>query len=76
MFRVLLLALIALIVYRLVRARSEPAPRPPTLPEQRMVRCSHCGVFVPETEAASDEGGRPYCSSAHRAAGPRQRGRG
>jgi uncharacterized protein len=36
-------------------------------PEQKIVACAHCGVFVPENDAVSDEAGRRYCSVAHRA---------
>lgn len=32
---------------------------------QPMVRCEHCGVHLPETEAVS-EAGRHWCSVAHR----------
>ncbi len=30
-----------------------------------MVRCAHCGLHVPETEAVQD-GGRFFCSNEHR----------
>jgi uncharacterized protein len=36
-----------------------------------MLECAHCGVHLPQTEALFDVGGRPYCSEAHRLAGPR-----
>lgn len=78
MFRVLLLALLALIVYRLLharRTRPAAASHRRVLAEQHMVRCAHCGVFVPETEAAAGEGGERYCSPAHRSAGPVRRAR-
>ena len=79
MFRLLLLALLAIVVYRLVRGprSARPVGGPPrhrVLPEQQMVRCDHCGVFVPEREAVTD-GAHRYCSPAHRDAGP-SRGRG
>jgi uncharacterized protein len=35
-----------------------------------MVRCAHCGLHLPQTEAVPDDAGRSYCSTAHRAAGP------
>lgn len=31
----------------------------------RMVRCSHCGIFVPEQEALEKDG-QLYCSREHR----------
>jgi uncharacterized protein len=36
---------------------------------ESMVACAHCGLHLPRTEALLD-GGRPYCSEAHRLAGP------
>ncbi|GBE10757.1 hypothetical protein BMS3Bbin12_00293 [bacterium BMS3Bbin12] len=78
MFRLLLLALLVFAVYRLIRGRSTrppvPGPQQRTLPEQHMVRCAHCGVYVPETESIGDED-RRYCSQAHRVAGPVQQRR-
>lgn len=35
-----------------------------------MIRCAHCGVHLPRSEALLD-GGLPYCTEAHRVAGPR-----
>lgn len=32
---------------------------------EAMVRCEHCGVYVPRNEAVEDAG-RWYCSGAHR----------
>ncbi len=80
MFRLLLLALLAYAVYRLVRgprhppSRPVPGPQRRVLPEQHMVRCAHCGVYVPEAEAV-DDGDHCYCSQAHRTAGPVPQGR-
>jgi uncharacterized protein len=37
----------------------------------KMVACAHCGVHLPDKEAPHDADGRPYCSDAHRVAGPR-----
>jgi uncharacterized protein len=36
-----------------------------------MIACAHCGVHLPQTEALFDAAGRPFCSEAHRLAGPR-----
>ncbi|MBL8305760.1 MAG: hypothetical protein JNM33_03625 [Rubrivivax sp.] len=47
------------------RRRAEPA-RP-----QAMLACAHCGVHVPQADVVADAAGRPYCSEAHRLAGPR-----
>lgn len=35
-------------------------------PEQDMVACALCGVFLPERDAVSDEAGHSYCCEAHR----------
>jgi uncharacterized protein len=35
-----------------------------------MVECAHCGVHLPADEAVIGSEGRPYCSDAHRLAGP------
>jgi uncharacterized protein len=58
---------------------SAAAPTPgapsPTESAQRdplvMVRCAHCGVHLPQSEALFDDTQRSYCSAAHRAAGAR-----
>ncbi len=45
-------------------------PAPPPRP-QAMLACVHCGVHVPQGDVVADAAGRPYCSEAHRLAGPR-----
>lgn len=47
-------------------ARKKPPPTRPAV----MVACAHCGVHLPHSEALADAAGRPYCSDAHRLAGP------
>ena len=37
---------------------------------QPMVRCAHCGVHLPQTDAV-EHAGQAYCSMRHRLAGPR-----
>lgn len=65
--RVLVMLLgIALVVWILFRLAK--GPRIQSRPRKQvddMVRCSHCGVFVPRTEAI-DDGERHYCCSQHR----------
>ncbi len=39
----------------------------------RMVRCTRCGLFVPEDEAVRGTRGEPYCSAEHRDAGDSER---
>jgi uncharacterized protein len=38
---------------------------------QAMLACVHCGVHLPQADVVADAAGRPYCSEAHRLAGPR-----
>lgn len=46
--------------------RQQPGPKP-----QAMLACAHCGVHLPEGDALRDAAGRPFCTEAHRLAGPR-----
>jgi uncharacterized protein len=48
------------------RTASRPPPKPGL---EGMVRCAHCGVHLPRSEALLTRG-LPYCSPAHRDAGP------
>lgn len=41
---------------------------------QAMLACAHCGVHLPAADAQFDADQRPYCSEAHRIAGPRRSG--
>lgn len=44
---------------------------PKSQPEA-MVACAHCGMLLPQSDALiGSQDGRPYCSEAHRRAGPR-----
>jgi uncharacterized protein len=59
------------------RARSStdaPPQRPPPPAGQKpqpMLACAHCGVHLPQADVLTDADGRPYCTEAHRLAGPR-----
>jgi uncharacterized protein len=46
-------------------------PRAPAGGPATMIACAHCGVHLPRPDALFDAGGRPFCSEAHRLAGPR-----
>ena len=46
-------------------------PQPPGGQPQTMLACAHCGVHLPQADALTDASGRPYCTEAHRLAGPR-----
>ncbi len=48
-------------------AAEKPAPPAP----QAMLACVHCGIHLPQSDAVQDAAGRPFCSEAHRLAGPR-----
>lgn len=52
-----------------VKPKAPPAGAPADT--QRMLVCAHCGVHLPQSEAQTDGSGRPFCSEAHRLAGPR-----
>lgn len=86
MMKWLVLAVVVVgLLWWLGRGRSGPrrdAEGEPTAPPQHpratpqpepMVPCAHCGVLLPRAEALSGgEPSRPYCSDAHRRAGPRE----
>ena len=71
----LLIAVVGLVLW-LLRSKSRRGAEGPRTPKskpgaQPMLACAHCGVHLPQAEAKMDVGGRPYCSDAHRLAGPR-----
>ena len=50
-------------------AERRPVSNPTSTPEaERMVRCAHCGVYLPESDGLA-AGGQVYCSEAHRKLG-------
>ena len=81
----ILLLVIAVVGWLTIGRRRKPpqgsGPEPkPVAPEaqksapaapQAMLACVHCGVHLPQAEAVQDAAGRPFCSEAHRLAGPR-----
>lgn len=84
MLKYLLLALVLIwLVYspgirRLLRGHDAPRPSAQRPPEasphaESMVRCAHCGVHLPASEALTGPQGHAYCSAAHRDAGPQHR---
>ncbi len=48
------------------RAAQKPRGRraPAAMPAEQMVRCAHCGIHLPRSEAALI-GGRTWCSQEH-----------
>ena len=78
--------LAVLMVVRLLAAKSAAREREPARPANRraartaaapvgtsepMVRCAHCGIHLPRSEALL-QGGRTWCSSEHASLGVRQ----
>jgi len=47
---------------------AKPAARPRVGEPQAMVRCAHCGLHLPASDAIAGPGGGVYCSIAHRQA--------
>lgn len=72
MLKYLLLFLLGLVVWWAWKKRpADPGAgeRSAAAPvAERMVRCAHCGVHLPESDAVSD-GQRHFCNEAHRRAG-------
>lgn len=66
--------LIALLVagfwlFRRFRQRQSPV-KSDTRPYREMVRCAHCGVYIPRSEATDNRSRDYFCSEEHRLAGP------
>ena len=70
-----ILAILALLWLLKGARRRVPPPEKgqPSQPAatQAMLACAHCGMHLPQSEAQMDAAGRPFCSEAHRLAGPR-----
>jgi uncharacterized protein len=75
----LLLVVIVVAVWMVLKRQRPPGPPSSRAPRGRgepaaptqMLACAHCGVHLPQSEAVTDAAGRPFCSDAHRLAGPR-----
>lgn len=64
-FLVVLIAVIAVIlIARRLWARPSPS-RPPRVTSSPMVRCAHCGLYLPK-EDALENNGETFCSREHR----------
>jgi uncharacterized protein len=72
-FVIVVLAVVLLAWLVLGRGRGAAKPKPPRAPKpaavEGMVRCAHCGVHLPASEALAT-GALHYCSDAHRERGP------
>jgi uncharacterized protein len=52
------------------RAKNNPVEKNAQLASQNMVRCAHCGIHLPQSEAYFD-GRHTYCSEGHMRKGPK-----
>lgn len=72
-FVLLVYFLIRMILNIIIEAREKTQPTSSEsvepLDSQLMVRCAHCGVHLPQSEAYFD-GKHTYCSEGHMKAGP------
>ena len=71
---VLVVAIVLWLMFGMNRRVGPPPPKRRTGAADKlpaMVACAHCGVHLPDKDAPHDAAGRPYCSDAHRIAGPR-----
>lgn len=51
-----------------------PSAGADTPPPEPMLRCGHCGLYLPAADAVADKAGQSYCSTAHRDAAERAAG--
>ena len=63
----ILLGLVVYVAFRWWQRQSQRVSRRPPAPpiSETMVRCDHCGINVPESEAVT-AGGRRFCTAEHR----------
>jgi len=71
MIKFLLVVGVVALVLWLMFGRKRSKPRTPPGASQPMVRCAHCGVHLPKSEALL-LGDQAFCSPAHRDAGARR----
>lgn len=72
LIRLIVIALIFWLLYRMIhRMLAKPGVEKTAKPQvgTDMVRCAHCGIHIPKSEALQRDG-RDYCSEEHRDAGP------
>lgn len=69
MGRIAFFILLALVVYLAVRfwRRETPRSRDGGRGSEAMLRCEHCGVYLPRSEVIQEQG-RSYCSVEHQRA--------
>ncbi len=70
---ILVVGVVLWLMFGLGRRQPGAAPKPRRGKAQpvAMVACAHCGVHLAQGDTVADAAGRPFCSEAHRLAGPR-----
>ncbi|MBV6272841.1 hypothetical protein KVP09_07910 [Alcaligenaceae bacterium CGII-47] len=53
------------------KIRRSPPPPAPKAPPESMVRCSHCQIYLPRSEAYMSQG-KPWCCAEHAQLGLRK----
>ena len=75
LIRLVIIGLIVWLLYRMfLRLFSAPASteqKPRKLSSHDMVKCAHCGIHIPASEALEQDG-KHYCSPEHRDADQQQ----
>lgn len=73
MTKILLIALLGWVVWRLLAPAKTPRMKtPPQAPRvENVLACARCGIFVPEGETLADADGRRYCCAEHKKLGAR-----
>ncbi|MBO1259949.1 hypothetical protein J3Q28_14765 [Bordetella holmesii] len=62
--------LVILTGWRMLNARNSRRAAPPVAkPPETMVRCAHCGIHIPRSEAVL-QNGQTWCSVEHARLGP------
>jgi len=65
MSRLLLLIAIAVVIYLLIRSYRKGKPQQDKIIPEKMVRCAHCGLHLPEGESIQAYG-QFFCGAEHR----------
>lgn len=71
MIKILVLLVIGFVVWGIVRAYQRSLAKPPTTKApvvEDMVKCAHCGVNLPRSEAIYS-GGELFCTPEHKQLG-------
>lgn len=66
MGKILLLVVIALVVYTIIKRYQQSLKAPPVIlrPAEDMVKCAHCHVNLPRSDALTTQG-EFFCTSEH-----------